>query len=65
MNPTPTTGSSSTSTDCRPLGVEMRHSGGMTRLNPSPERDELLRVLGELASILRTWNEDRWADWIE
>lgn len=43
----------------------MRHSGGMDRLTPGPERDELLRVLVELAELLRTWDEDRWADWID
>jgi hypothetical protein len=43
----------------------MRQSGGMARLSPSPERDDLLRVLDELASLLRTWDENRWADWIE
>ena len=43
----------------------MGHSGGVTRLTPSPERDDLLRVLLELEALLRKWDEDRWADWIE
>lgn len=43
----------------------MGHSGGVTRLNASPERDDLLRVLHELEVLLRKWNEDRWADWID
>ncbi len=43
----------------------MGHSGEMTRLPASPERDDLLRVLAELATILRTWDEERWAEWIE
>lgn len=37
----------------------------MARLNASPERDDLLRILDELGALLRTWKEDRWADWIE
>ena len=37
----------------------------MVRLNDTPELDELLRVLDELGKLLRKWNEDRWADWIE
>jgi hypothetical protein len=37
----------------------------MARLNASRERDDLLRVLHELEELLRTWGEDRWADWID
>lgn len=37
----------------------------MARRNATPERDDLLRVLDELGSLLRAWDEDRWADWIE
>jgi hypothetical protein len=29
----------------------------MDRLDPSPERQEILRVLAELVSFLRTWGE--------
>jgi len=37
----------------------------MARLNASPERDELLRILDELGALLRTWEEEHWAEWIE
>jgi hypothetical protein len=37
----------------------------MARLDTGPERDDLLRVLDELGALLREWNEDRWADWID
>lgn len=37
----------------------------MARLKASPERDELLRVLDELGTLLRKWGEDRWAEWID
>lgn len=43
----------------------MSHAGCMARLKTSPERDELLRILDQLAKLLRTWDEDRWAEWIE
>jgi len=45
--------------------VELGHSGDVARLKASPERDELLRVLQELEALLRKWEEDRWADWID
>ncbi|MEM7141556.1 MAG: hypothetical protein AAF548_11035 [Actinomycetota bacterium] len=37
----------------------------MSRGEPSTERDELLRVLDELLTLLRTYEETRWADWLE
>jgi len=37
----------------------------MARFDASAERDELLRILHELGMLLRTWDEDRWADWVE
>lgn len=32
---------------------------------PSPQTEELLGLLDQLLVILREWNEDRWAQWIE
>lgn len=60
-----TTGSRSISADCPTMNIEMRHSVLMARVHDSPERDELLRVLDELGRLLRKWEEDSWADWIE
>ncbi|MEQ8843143.1 MAG: hypothetical protein RIB98_19370 [Acidimicrobiales bacterium] len=37
----------------------------MARIDATPERDELLRVLDELSGLLRAWDEARWAEWIE
>ncbi len=37
----------------------------MESVESETERNELLRVLDELAQILRDWNEDHWATWIE
>lgn len=43
----------------------MGHSGGMARSDASPERDDLLRVLDQLGELLRTCEEERWAEWID
>jgi Domain of unknown function (DUF6966) len=43
----------------------MRHSGDMDPSESETAKNELLRVLDELAHLLREWNEDHWADWIE
>jgi len=43
----------------------MRHSGDMDPAELDTEENELLRVLDELVRLLRTWDEDHWADWVE
>ena len=37
----------------------------MARLDASPERDDLLRVLDQLGELLRTCEEEHWAEWID
>lgn len=40
----------------------MRHSGVVDAAQIEAEKNELLRVLDELADLLRTWDEVEWAE---